>query len=354
MKVSTRQQIWKDMYGEVTEKEAELAQTYDMPGSAPQGGREKDKKSVIKKTAGAPTDLIVEGKIDFLKVAFEVSTEPDDNEDEPVKGEQPAALPQAGQLKPKVDVSGQEPPKLIQKKEAQYYALPSQKKYPMDGYDQVKVAVAYFDEWQHEMPPAMRREFALNMVKRAEVLGIHPSDLACHYGGSRAGLTQIKVAFDARRSVLRSGMDSLDGEPSDTTSLEVLEKLASGMQLMNADALAACLTEFDRMTGLDAHWGNDVPDPYYSVFAKTAQEQESETDAEESIIVGNEYITKRQLVEFSKLRQQMMKDRFGDEIALEFTKDPTGVFNSLPRDQKLVIMRMANTSASPVEGASAS
>jgi hypothetical protein len=126
------------------------------------------------------------------------------------------------------------------------------------------------------------------------------------------------------------------------------------VNVLDAEALATYLTEFDRMSGLDAYWCGDIPDPYYSVFSKIAEEQESETDPDESIVVGNEYITKRKLVEFSKLRQQMIRDRFGWDFAEEFTKDPSGIFNSLPTDQKLVMMRMANTSASPVEGASAS
>ena len=108
------------------------------------------------------------------------------------------------------------------------------------------------------------------------------------------------------------------------------------------------------MTGLDEYWGGDIPDPYYSAFCKSAEKQESQTDPSDSIIIGNEYITERKLVEFSKLRQQMVKDRFGDDFAKEFTKDPVGIFKSLPRDQKLVIMRKVNTSDSPVEGASAS
>lgn len=352
MDVSTRQQMWKDMFGNTIEKGAELAQTYDMPGSAPTPSRPKDKKTVIKKTAGVSPDLIVEDEMDLIKQAFEEAA-PDDNEATPVKGEQPPALPQSGELKPKVDVSGKEPPVLIKKKEAQYYAVPSQGRFPLDGYDQVKKASAYFDEGHRDMHPAMRREFASNMVKRASALSIPTSDLARHYGGDKADHTQIKVAFDARRSVLHGAMDPLHELASDNVDVEVLDKLASGANVMDAESLAACLAEFDQATGLDAYWGGDVPDPYYSVFSKTAEEQEAETDPDDSIVIGNEYITKRDLVTFSKMRQEMLRNRFGWDFAEEFTKDPSGIFDSLPRDQKLVIMRMANTSDRP-EGASAS
>lgn len=346
MEVSTRQQMWKNMFGDVIEKDAELAGTYDMPGSQPQNKREKDKKTTIQKTAAIGRALQAEfmrepTDDELLKAAFDVG--PEDNEEDPVAGEQPPALPQSGELKPKVDVSGQEPPQVVQKKEAQYYAVPSQRRYPMDGYDQVKMAAAYFDEHWKEMPPSMRREYAANLVKRAGALSVPTSDTAKEYGGDRAGSTHIKVAFDARRMAI-----------TDEAQMEVLDKLASAAHMMDGDSLATCLAEFDRMACIDYLWGGDVPDPYRSVFTKTAEAQEGETAPDESIIIGNEYITARDLVEFSKLRQQMVKDRFGDEFAEEFTKDPRAIFDSLPRDQKLVIMRMANTSDSPVEGASAS
>ncbi len=357
MDVITRRQMWKDMFGNTIEKGAELAQTYDMPGSAPQNVKPKDKKTVIQKTAGVRPavcpDVVILDEMDFIKQAFEDAT-PDDNEDEPVKGEQPPALPQSDQLKPKVDVSGQEPPKLVKKKEAQYYAVPSQGRFPLDGYDQVKTASAYFEKWLHEMPPALRREFAFNMVKRADTLSIPTSETAQHYGGSKAGATQIKVAFDARRSVLHSAMQPLDEVEEAAVDVEVLDKLASSANVMDAESIAVCLTEFDRATGLDHYWGGDIPDPYYSAFAKTAEKQESKTDPDESIVIGNEVLTHRKLVEFSKFRNVRVKERFGDEFSAEFLKDPVTIFSSLPRDQKLVIMRMASTSDDPQEGASAS
>jgi len=360
MDVSTRQQMWKDMFGNVIEKGAELAGTYDMPSSRPVPKRLKDKKTVTPKTAGVHPDVVIEDEMDILKAAFEGSAEPDDNEDEPVEGEQPKSLPQSDALKPKVDVSGQEPPTLLQKKEAQYYALPSQQRYPMDGYDQVKQASAYFDEWLHEMPPSMRREYAKNLVKRASALGIPVSKTAAHYGGAKAGHTQIKVAFDARRTALHSAMDPLHELAGGNVDVEVLDKLASASNLMDAEALAACLTEFDRATGLDAHWGGDIPDPYYSAFAKHAEgikglgPLEDDVPADESIVVGNEYITKREMVEFSKHNQDFVKERYGEEFAEAFAKDPVGIFESLPRDQKLVMMRMANSSDSNTFGASTS
>jgi hypothetical protein len=318
---------------DVKEKSAELAGTYDMPGSPPKDKVPLKDKPAIQKTAAAAIEEDMVSEEALLKRAFEAGSAepPDDNENKPVKGEQPAALPQAPVLKPKVDVSGQEPPKKLETKVAQHYALPSQGRYPLDGYDQVKTAAAYFDEWYKEMPPQMRREYCSNLVKRASALSIPVSELAQRYGGGAAPVLQLKIAFDARRSVLK-----------DDEHVEMLDKLASASNMMDPDSLAACLTEFDRMSGLDEFWGGDVPDPYFSAFDKTAEKQESDTEPEGSLSVGNEFITKRDLVEFSKLQHKTVMQRFGDDFAKEFQADPVGIFNSLPRDQKLVVMRMAN------------
>lgn len=352
MDVSTRQQIWKNMFGDVKEKSAELAGTYDMPLTPPTGkSPSKDKESIPKTAAAAiEEDMLTEEAL--LKLAFESGSAepPDDNLDSPVKGEQPASLPQAPVLKPKVDVSGQEPPKKLETKEAQYYALPSQRRYPLDGYDQVKTAAAYFDEWYKHMPPPMRREYCSNLVKRASALSIPVSELAQRYGSDRrAPVSQLKIAFDARRSVLK-----------DEEHVAVLDKLASATTMMDGEAMAACLTEFDRMSGLDEFWGGDIPDPYFSCFEKSAEDRkglgplEEDVPPGDSITVGNEVLPLRKLVEFSKYNQTMVSERYGEDFAKEFSKDPKGIFDSLPRDQKLVMMRMANSSDSPTFGATTS
>lgn len=335
--VSTRQQLWKDMAGNQIDKAAELAGTYDMPNAVPPSVKDdtKTRKTVIDKEASVD---------DLLKVAFEApgKTEPDDNEAS-VKGEQKDA-PQGKALKPHVDVSGQEPPTLIHEKKAQYYALPSMETYPLDGYDQVEKAAAYFEEWGKRMPPEMRHEYCVNLVKRASALGIPVSETAERYGSETfAPDGEIKMAMDARKTVL------LDDE-----KILVLDKLASKQPALSPDDFAGLLSDFDRWAGLTPHYGGDVPDPYFSTFGKTASKQESKIDPDESIIIGNEYVTKRKLVELANSRQEALTDRFGVDFAKEFRNDPLTIFNSLPRDQKLVLMRMAHSNKSMIFGASTS
>jgi hypothetical protein len=255
-------------------------------------------------------------------------------------------MPQAKALKPHVDVSSKEPPKVIKEKTAEHYACPSLRRYPLDGYDQVVKAAEYFDEYGTQMEPRMRREYCSNLVKRASVLRISVSPEIERYGAETyAPSHQIKIALDARRFILR-----------DEDDITVLNKLAEAQPMMLPELFAATLEEFDKRNLLDHHYG-DIPDPYFSTFGKVAakvQPTESDVPTDDSILIGNEYITKKELVEFSKHNNEDMESRFGEDMAKEFAKDPLGIFNSLPRDQKLIIMRMANSSDSQTFGATTS
>jgi hypothetical protein len=329
----SREQLWKDTYGNVLGKEAELAGTYDMPNTKP-AMKDGDKKAVIVKTASAE-----ESEDELLKIAFCLDLEVNEKAEPPP--ESPARHPQST-LRPHVDVSGKGPQRLTVKK-AEHYALPYDEMYPLDGYDQVKMASAYFEEHGGQMPFNVRREYCQNMVKRANELGIATSEEAQRYASAKyAAGSDIDMAIDARRHSLIS-----------EDHIEILNKVAEQRSRMLPEQFAEVLVQFDKMANIAHLYGSYIPDPYLSTFGKEAA-QESETAPDESIIIGNEYVTMRKLVEFSKLRQAVVASRFGEEFAREFTKDPKGIFDSLPRDQKLVLMRMANNSDSARQGASTS
>lgn len=354
--VSTRQQLWKTISGDTmqpVEKAAELANTYDMPWS-PADKKKPSAMKTVNKTAS-----VVDEADEILKHAFgnrsedgpaqagEKSVGPDTNEKDMLE-DQPPAAPQAKSLKPRVDVSGQEPPKVVTQKMAQHYALPSHGMYPLDGYDQVEKAASYFNEYGKRMDPGMRREFCQNLVKRASVLGIPVSRTVSDYGADTwASQSTLDFAIDARKSVL------LDEQHS-----ALFSKLAESRSVYRLDPelYAETLGELDKLAGLHHHYDRDVPDPFQSTFAKRADlvphELEAEPDA--SFVVGNEYMTERQLTEYATHGYKQIEQRFGDELAKALVKSPKDIFESLPRDQKLVLMRMANNSASLQQGASTS
>lgn len=300
--VYTRQQYW----GNFESKEAEVGDI--MPNSAVGQKPDKGAKSVIPKTASA--------------VGL-----PDGVQAEGVKGEQPVQNPQAQPINPRVVVEGKEPPTLVKEKQAQYYAMPSIERYPLDSYLQVKQAAAYFEEYEGQLAPAHKREYCLNLVKRAAALGIPVSDDIRAYGGhGYASHSDLEVALYSRKSLL------LDGDHSN-----LLDKLAEARVMMSADEFAGVLSEFDNLTGLAEYYGRDVVDPYQCIFAKTA---EAETD--ESFVIGNDIVSAKQLKCLAETPCLTIKDRFGHDFIKEFKKDPVGIFKSLPVDQKKVISREAN------------
>lgn len=398
----TRQQLWKTVAGNV-EKKAELANTWDMPASPPPSKKtsKETPKAVVKTAAvrafgpshmkamaagtginpnhvthqaarqqlgqynamgpGLPgmvdptTPWAVPGvgvakmgsaEDEILKQEFGAEA-PDDNEAEPVQGENVTAHVQAQALQPKVDVSGKEPPTLLTEKKAQHYALPAFQRYPLDSYDQVEKAASYFYENEKLMPPEMKREYCQNLVKRASALDIPVGHKVEAYGSrSWASPSTVKVAQDARRSMLR-----------DEAHVEMLDKIASVRLTAGPDMYAASLGAFDKYLGLDAYYGSDIPDPYLSTFDKRASatpKSPEEADPDDSIVIGNEYLTTRKLVEFAGRSANVLRDRFGEDFVKEFQTDPKEIFDSMPRDQKLIIMRMANNSDSKLQGASTS
>jgi hypothetical protein len=314
-------QLWRRIGGDILEKGAELSETYDMTSQQREGHKRK-RSLPIRKTASA-----------------EVSEDTTMELPECCQTDQPKKLPQMGALKPHVDVSSHEPPKVVQEKKAEHYALPAIQMYPLDNYLQVKEAARYFmDTWKF-MEPGDRHEYCGNLVKRASALNIVTDQLIEKYGSATyAPECDIEVCLDARRSNIL-----------DDTHKAVLNKLAQLRFGMQPEQWAVALEEFDKTACLRQHYG-DIPDAYYTTFGKTAAQGNKE-DPKAAVVIGNEYITRRRLSEYLTNNVSTIKQRFGADVAEEMAKDPESIFDSLPRDQKLVIMRMANNDDSPVQQA---
>lgn len=295
-------------------KGAEAIGSSVMPISAPTADGPAPTKTTIRKVGGATGAHHPEC--------------PDDNLGKSNTAETPQRLPQSAPLKPHVNVAGKEPPGLLKLKEAEYYALPSCKMYPLDGADQVKLASDYFDEYSCRMAPEQRREFCVNMVKRANLLSITVSDTAAKYAAAGyAEPSAIEIALDGRRLAI-----------VDEVSLGTLDKLAELRGRMAPEDFAVTLGEFDKAAGIDHLYGRHVMDPYLSTFG--------EKRAADSVIVGNDFMSVHQLKRLAATGYEMIRHRFGDELANEFVKEPLSVFNSLPLDQKKVMMRMASDAGS--------
>jgi len=278
-------QIWRKLGGCDKKKEAELAETYDMTSQ---------------QRALPPRTL-------------------------------PIKTSSARVMSPHIDVTGLDAPRGQQMKTAQRLAMPSLGMYPLDSYGQVKQAAAYFGSTFPVMPPEARYEFCQHLVPRARELGVPVSALAEKYGSAKyASAGDIEACLVTRR------MNILD-----PLQLAVLDKLSAAREQMEPEDFAIALGELDKAAGLHVHYG-DIPDPYYTTFGKEA----APADA---VIVGNEYISQERLALYLGNNVGTIGRRFGQEVAQALAAKPQEIFDSLPRDQKLIIMRMANNDDSPVQ-----
>lgn len=239
----------------------------------------------------------------------------------------PAPLQQK-QLKPYVNVQGAEPPSPTKVK-VSHYALHG--RYPLDSFEQVKCASAYFDEYWARFSPEDRHEYCTNMVREADALRIPVSDMARKYGSSKyASVEEVMLSLDTRRPLLQE---------EDT---KLLSKLAAAMPTVDPEIFAMALSEFDKRVGLHHYYDSNVADPFFTTFGGTKV-------AEYSFSVGSDYVNEDRLKEFAIAGYALLKKRFGEDIANEFQKDPIGIFESMPLEQKKVISRLA-TDPQPTRG----
>ena len=104
------------------------------------------------------------------------------------------------------------------------------------------------------------------------------------------------------------------------------------------------LESFDKYAGIETQWDVLIPDPYYSAFGldKYAGEEFCKFTDE----IDGKIITGEQLKNAATNKHKDFADIFGEDFATEFQKDPIGIYKSMPRDQKLIIMNKAQSSES--------
>lgn len=276
-------------------------------------------QQTIKKTAGR----LVPGH------RSEKSVEPEVNA--AVPGKMPLRAPQ--HMNPVVDVTGKSPEKEHKEKKASRFALPSYGRYPLDTYGQVKQASSFFEEYGRRLTPVDRHEYCVNLVKRASELLIPVSDTVKKYGSEKyAEAHEFSAALETRRQLI--GQDDA----------VLLDKIASAAPTLEPEDFASILSAFDQSRGLQHHYDSNVMDPYYSTFGfqKRAEDDENWSD-----VIGNHVILGKELKTFALNGWTRLTKQFGLDFAEEFRKDPIGIFNSMPVEQKVLIIRLA-TENSPL------
>lgn len=231
------------------------------------------------------------------------------------------------------DVRGLDSPTRIKRASYHRFALPTQKRYPIDTVAHVKTAAFYFDEHVTEFDLDDRRLYAQSLALRAEELGVSLRGEALKYAGSGYG-----PYLD---SELVARIRSFEGTGHEAAYEVLREKRAT----LAPPVMVEMLKEADRATGADAAYGRvavGFRDPYQAVYGKTAQE-EATLDKQDtySWSQGTDYVSGLQLNALSASGVDL-DETFGKGFTEKFRKDPVGMFSSLPDPNKVLLSRLAS------------
>lgn len=210
-----------------------------------------------------------------------------------------------------------------------YFCLPTIQRYPIDTVDQIKQASQYFLEHEDTFTPDVRREYAVNFAERARTLQLEvPPEIEKYAGRSYGPEHLIEIGLDSRRLLLDKG----------TPGRELLEKVAEARQELDPEVFARALREIDRTQDLQRHYDRRVMDPWLTTFgtAKTAEAEEK------SWIIGTKKLTSKALKEWTATSNKTLTDLFGPDMAKDFQNDCCTIFDTLPLDQKKLVMKLVN------------
>lgn len=221
----------------------------------------------------------------------------------------------------KVNVSRRKAPEEKTEKTAKYTIF---NKYPIDTYEQVKLANDYFKEYWREFTPEQRHEYCVKLAKRMEDLNIEPTSDVKRYGSE-------KFAHDVSRYVsYRKNFVLEDYHP-------VLDMLLEKQAFVKPLTFAAALEEFDKIAGIDKYWDSKLHDPYKSTFGSEKIASDDWVYTELGL-----HIEESDLINLARRNIKIVKDQFGEEFAFKFMKSPKSTFNALDSDTKIILARMAS------------
>lgn len=206
------------------------------------------------------------------------------------------------------------------------YAMPSQQRYPIDSYSDVKTAAAYFDEHVSNFRLEDRREFAVSLAARMEELAMPLTDNIAKYAGHEYG-PNIDVELAAR-------VRNYEGTGHEDAYGVLLEKRAA----TPPHVMLEMIHELDVLSGAAQKYDSPLGfrDPFQAVYGKVAAEVKPWSWSE-----GNEYVTDTQLKDLAVNRYPALDRAFGMDMRKSFQQDPIGVFTSMPDPQKIVLARLA-------------
>jgi|PlaIllAssembly_1097288.scaffolds.fasta_scaffold05893_2 hypothetical protein len=199
--------------------------------------------------------------------------------------------------------------------------------FPLDTWAQVKTAAEFFDEQYKNFHPRTRREICVKVASRAEALAVPLSDGIRKYAAANyANDGDMEVAFETRRRLWRDVHDE---------QVSLLDELLEKRAELKPEVFAEVLARLDISAGADKYWDHAIPDPWASTLGV-------EKVAEWRWMSGNDIITEGELRKFVQESHRLLCMHFSKELAEGLSKNPVGIFESLPLSEKRVIARLAH------------
>jgi len=226
---------------------------------------------------------------------------------------------------PYVDVAEWEPGYGVMQKTASVKHTLLNGKYPVDSFEQVKVAQVYFKEHETSFAPKDRRTYCVKLAARMNELGIKVSPEINKYAAEGYGDAVSSFVNFRKRYV------SDDLHP-------VLDTLLEKQAFVKPETFADALEAFDRSQHLNRFWDGEIPDPYSSTYGTTMDKiAEEEWRWDENGV----RICEGDLDNLATNGRHIVKRAFGDKFADGFCKEPKTFFNALPKPNQLVLGRLA-------------
>lgn len=197
--------------------------------------------------------------------------------------------------------------------------------YPVDTYEQTEKAAHYFSDYWKQFQPAQRREYCVKLAARMAELSIPVPELVDRYSAPGYALDTDQL-LEQRRQYVKE-----DFHP-------VLDVLLEKRACVEPQNFVNALTVFDTQTGLNYFWGSMVMDPYFTTYGPSMQKVAEESWSYDD---NGTRVSLEDLKYLALNGKSAVIKQFGKAFSESFSKDPKGIFESLPKPNKLVLARLA-------------
>lgn len=226
---------------------------------------------------------------------------------------------------PYIDVADWEPGADLMHKQASARHTLLNGRYPVDSFDQIKLAEAYFKDNEVSFHPRDRRTYCIKLASRAKELGLKVDTSIQKYAAEGYG-GAVSSYINFRKQYVEE-----DFHPALDT---LLEKQAQ----VKPETFAEVLADFDKIAQIDHLWDSHIPDPWTSTYGTTMDKV-----AEEDWRWDNNgvRVCEGDLDNLATNGLHLVKKSFGDKFAEGFREGPKTFFEALPLPNKLVLGRLA-------------